>query len=129
MEAPLQPAQFPSEKKRHGCLTAWLILMMIMNPLVILLYLAGISTYSYLPGWYIPVMVVMAIINVIGAVLLFKWKKIGFWLFCATTVIGFFINMAAGLGFLPSLQGLIGLPILYGVLNIGGVNKGWPQLE
>ena len=129
MEVPLPPAQFPSEKKRHGCLTAWLILMMIMNPLVILLYLAGGSVYSYLPGWYIPVMVVMAIVNVTGAVLLFKWKKIGFWLFCATTVVGFFINLSAGLGILPSLQGLIGLPILFGVLNIGGINKGWPQLE
>ena len=129
METPLQPAQIPSEKKRHGCLTAWLIMMMIMNPLVILIYLLGGSVYSYLPGWYIPVMILMAIVNVTGAVLLFKWKKIGFWLFCATTAVGFFINLAAGVGIIPSLQGLIGVPILFGVLNIGGVNKGWTQLE
>jgi hypothetical protein len=39
------------------------------------------------------------------------------------------INLALGLGIFQSAVGLIGIAVLYGVLQIGKENKGWPQLE
>lgn len=120
---------FSSQKKRHGCLTAWLILLMIANPVSALIYILGGNSYSYLPGWYVPLVIILSLLNLTSAIALFKWKKWGFWTISAVTVIMFFINLSIGLGFASSVSGLVGIAILYGVLNIGNENKGWPQLE
>jgi hypothetical protein len=104
-------------------------MILITNPITILIYLFGGDTYSYLPGWIIPVMIVFSLINVGAAILLFKWKKLGFWLGCGSALVVVIINLAVGLAWYLSLSGPIGILFLFGVLNIGKENKGWTQLE
>jgi hypothetical protein len=120
-------------KQRHGCLTAWLILMIIGNSLMALIYLFQSDTIRQqvpnAPGWFCPVMGLVGVVNLICAVALFKWKKWGFFGFAGTSAIVFALNLMVGLSVIQALFGLLGLAILYGVLQIGKEKKGWPQLE
>ncbi len=119
-------------KQRHGCLTAWLIFIIVACALFIILYLAGsalISETLDLAGWVIPVLIILLLVEIACAIALFMWKKWGFWGFCAIAVFSFIINMALGLGIVTSIGGLVSIAILYGVLNIGKDNKGWPQMD
>ncbi|MEL7360313.1 MAG: hypothetical protein AAFN40_27755, partial [Cyanobacteria bacterium J06560_6] len=121
------------QKNRHGCLTAWLIFMMIGNALGLLVYLtSGRAIQQALPGapdWIIPVLTVLVILNIIFTIALFLWKKWGFWGVVATSVAALVVNLAIGISPGQSILGLVGIAILYGVLNIGEDNKGWSQLE
>lgn len=120
-------------KKRHGCLLAYLILLLVANSAVVLMYLflGGFirDNLPGLPGWAMPVLIVFGIINLICAIALFKWKKWGFWGYCISAIIVFIINLVIGMGVGQSVMGLVGVAILFGVLQIGKDNKGWPQLD
>ncbi len=123
----------PEPKKRHGCLTAWLILMLVVNSITALVYLfMGGSireSYPHASSWTIPTLIVLGLFNLSCAVALFQWKKWGFWGICASSVIAFIVNLSAGVGIGSSLLGFVGVALLYGVLQIGKENKGWTQLE
>ena len=120
-------------KKRHGCLTTWMILILIGCVLSLAGYLAGASFMvgDDRPGWYIPVNIIIIVIQIISAIAILKWKKWGFWGFVVATVISVIIGFTAGagMGIATIVGGIIGIAILYGVLHIGKENKGWPQLE
>ncbi|MDR2710768.1 MAG: hypothetical protein LBB65_05510 [Burkholderiales bacterium] len=122
-------------KQRHGCVTAWLVFVIIVNALVGLVYLfASGFIVKNLPGNVSGTMIVVlglfCIINVILAVMLLRWKKIAFWGFVGTSVVALAINLSIGLGIGQSLFGLVGIAILYGVLQIqkDGVTA-WKNLE
>ena len=132
VEAPKPVTPAPGGKKRHGCLTAWLIIIIIACAVSIIMYLATTSLISSeldMAGWVVPVLVILLVFEIVCAIALFMWKKWGFWGFCAIVVISIIINLSLGLGITASLGGLVGLAILFGVLNIGKDNKGWPQLN
>ena len=122
-------------KQRHGCVTAWLILMIIANAFTAALnLLAGDYIANNYPGEISkPMMMllgIVAIANVIFAILLLFWKKIGFWGFLTTSLGTFVINVSIGLGIMQSSLGLIGIAILYGVLQIKEDNHtAWENLE
>lgn len=120
-------------KTRHGCLTAWLVLMIVANCATALMYLLGSEaigrTLPNAPGWAFPVLIVVSLFNLVCSIALFQWKKWGFWGFCVSSVVALVVNLSLGLGIGPSLVGLVGLLLLYGVLHIGKEGKGWPQLE
>jgi hypothetical protein len=120
-------------KKRHGCLTAWLVLMLIGNSAGALMFLLGGEWIKEglpeLPAWTFPLLAVFAVSNLVFAIALLKWKKWGFWGFAVSGFATLVVNIAGGYGIGQSLTGLIGLAVLYGVLHIGKDNKGWPQLE
>ena len=121
------------KKIRHGCLTAWLILMMIVNSLTALTYLLGgkeiEQTIPNVPVWLFPVLVSVSVFNIICAFAIYRWQKWGFWGFLGSSVAAFVINISLGLGLAQSFFGLAGIAILFGILNIGENNKGWSQLE
>jgi hypothetical protein len=120
-------------KKRHGCLTAWLVLMLIGNSAGALMFLLGGQWIKEglpeLSAWTFRVLAVLAVSNLVFAIALLKWKKWGFWGFAISGFATLVVNIAGGYGIGQSLTGLIGLAVLYGVLHIGKDNKGWPQLE
>jgi hypothetical protein len=120
-------------KKRHGCLTAWLVLMIVGNAAAALMYLLGSAMIREnlpgAPGWAFPVLIVFALFNLVCAVALFQWKKWGFWGCCVSSVVVLVVNLSIGLGAGTVLFGLVGVLLLYGVLHIGKEDKGWPQLE
>lgn len=124
-----------NSKQRHGCVTAWLILMIIGNSLTAILYLfAGDLIAQNFPGGISKSMLILLAIlgvgNVIFSILLFKWMKIGFWGFLATSIAVVVINLSIGLGILQSLFGLIGIAVLYGLLQMKKDNvSAWTNLE
>ena len=129
MENPIQP---PPLKQRHGCLTAWLTLMIILNSIISLVYLAsaaGASSAARLPTFALLLLSLGGIANVACAIALFKWRKAGFYGFIGTSAVAFVVNLSIGLGIVPSLLGLGGVGMLYGVLQIGNEQSGWRQLD
>lgn len=122
-------------KKRHGCVTAWLILMIIANSFSAIAYLfLGEMIRDTLPQdisqSMMYILALLGIANLIFAIMLFKWKKWAFWGFVATSIAAFGINMSLGLGIGSSLFGLVGIAVLYGILQIkqDGVSA-WDNLE
>ncbi|HEV7642948.1 MAG TPA: hypothetical protein VGO50_03320 [Pyrinomonadaceae bacterium] len=83
-------------------------------------------TFPVWAGWG---SVLMALLNVVFLVAIFKWKKWGFYGFAVATIVSCALNFYAGVGVALSLIGLVGIAILFGVLQIGGKKKGWGQLE
>jgi hypothetical protein len=68
--------------------------------------------------------------NVVFSVMLFLWKKWGFWGFIITSIGAFAINLSIGLGVGQSIAGLVGIAVLYGVLQIKKDNiSAWANLE
>jgi hypothetical protein len=122
-------------KQRHGCVTAWLIVMIIINSLFAIIYLfASDMITKYLPGNVSTRMIILlgiiGIGNVVFSVLLIQWKKIGFWGFIITSVAALIINLSIGLGIGQSVFGLVGIAVLYGVLQIKKDNiPAWDNLE
>jgi len=129
---PNTPSAPPVQKQRHGCLTAYLILMIIANSATGLIYLFAAEeirrNLPNLPEWAFPVLIIGSIVNVVCAVALFRWQRWGFWGFLASGVVVFFVNLSAGFGPGSAVLGLLGVAILYGVLHIGKERKGWSQL-
>lgn len=129
MENPIQP---PPLKQRHGCLTAWLTIMIILNSIISLVYMAsaaGASSALRLPTFALLLLSLVGIANVACAIALFKWRKAGFYGFIGTSAVAFVVNLSIGLGIVPSLLGLGGVGMLYGVLQIGNEQSGWRQLD
>jgi hypothetical protein len=121
-------------KKRHWCLTAWLVLILIASIIAALIYLLrGDVILSRLtaaaPVWYLPALAVFLALDLAGAYAVFQWQKWGFWLFCGTSAVSFVLTLAVGGGWVLALPGVVGALLLYGALNVGDENKGWPQLE
>ena len=85
--------------------------------------------YPNAPQWAFPVLLLLALANLVCAIALLKWKKWGFWGFCLTSVFTALINYVIQVGLFATFLGFSGIVILYGVLRIGKDEKGWPQLE
>ncbi len=121
------------EKERHGCLTAYLVLAIIANSATALLYLFGAAAIKRstpnIPDWAFPVLIVLVLFNLACAIALLRWKKWGFWGLIVSAVVTLGINLTIGLGLSSAIVGLLGVVILYGVLQIGKDNRGWPQLD
>ena len=121
------------EKKRHGCLTAYLVLAIILNSATALLYLFGAGAIKRsspnIPDWAFPVLIVLVLFNLACAIALLRWKKWGFWGLVASAAVTLGVNLTIGLGLSSAVVGVLGVLFLYGVLHIGKDNKGWPQLD
>ena len=120
-------------KQRHGCLTAYLILMIIANSLTSLVYLVGGQSlrqqFPQMPTWAIPVLAALGLVNLTCAIALWRWKKWGFFGFIGSSLAAFVINLMVGISIYHALIGVIGFVILFGVLHIGKEKNGWNQLE
>lgn len=127
--------EYIGEKRRHGCVTAWLLLMILANSLLSLVYLfAGDTVVQDLPV-AVPLakiysLGILGVVNVVSATMLFTWKKIGFFGFIVSGIAGIMVNISIGLGVFQSVFGLIGIAVLYGILQIkqNGVSA-WDNLE
>jgi len=122
-------------KERHGCVTAWLVFMIVANSITAVLYLFASDLISEgLPNGIsnsiILLLGVLGIVNIIFAILLLSWKKIGFWGFLFVSIVGLCINLSLGLGLGQSLLGLVGIAILFGILQIKKDDvSAWDNLE
>jgi hypothetical protein len=119
------------DKKRHGCLSACLILMILGSVLTIIGNLSAVFIDGPLPvapSWIFFVMAIGGLLNIVSLLALFKWKKWGFWLFTISALFVFCINLYSGAGIVSSLIGFTGVAFLLGALHVGDKN-GWTQLD
>jgi hypothetical protein len=118
------PDARPPLKWRHGCLTFWLVLMLIVTASRTLTFLLWRN-----PSFLNILFFLGGLFNLVCIMALFRWKKWGFWgLVCSGAFI-FIVNLAIGVSPYEALWGLVGIPILYGILHIGREWKAWTQLE
>lgn len=124
------------EKQRHGCVTAWLVLLIIANAFASLFYLFfSDEVTKETPDISTSMLLLLAFLglsNVFFAAMLLRWKKMGFWGFVITSVAAFLLNLLIGLGVTQALLGLTGVFILYGILQIkkeGSDTSAWSNLE
>ncbi|PCJ94862.1 MAG: hypothetical protein COA50_10785 [Flavobacteriaceae bacterium] len=122
-------------EQRHGCITSWLLLMIFANSLAAVVYLfAGeiISNISLnaISNSMLVLLVISSICNVFFTISLFKWKKWAFWGLVITSFGVFIINLSIGIGVVQSIFGLVGIVILYVLLQIKKNNvSSWSHLE
>ncbi len=130
---PENPSSSPAPAGRHGCLTAYLIFIIIVNSALALTYLLGSgwiqSEEAKIPHWAFWALALCGAINVVAAVALLRWKRWGFWAFVASALISVGINLSIGLGLAGLFGSLFGILVLYGVLQIGQERKAWHQLR
>jgi hypothetical protein len=123
------------EKKRHGCVTAWLILMIVANSIFALVYFfaQGMMTDAmpHIPTYIFLVLGFLTLCNVGCAILLLQWKRLGFWGFIATAAVAFVINITYNIGGVGThISALVGIAILYGILQIRERNvSAWDNME
>ncbi|RPF88266.1 MAG: hypothetical protein CBB78_008445 [Roseibacillus sp. TMED18] len=125
-----------STKQRHGCLTAYLVVMLIANfgVLVSYLFIKNVPQGSAvdvppIPDWAFVTLLTLGAGNIICVVALFRWKIWGFWGFAGLALVTLLVNLQLGFSFAEVVGDLTAIVFLYLVLNIGRDNKGWPQLE
>jgi hypothetical protein len=112
------------ERKRGALLTGFLILMLIANVWTIYRYIVIIDDWLRHsdPNWNrfgapFVLLTVLAAVNVVGVVLLWQWRIVGLYLFIAVSLIAFVINLILGVPLITALIGLIGMVILYALVN------------
>ena len=122
-------------KQRHGCVTAWLILMIIVNSFTAIIYLFA-SDFIIENTPTPPSENMMLILGTIGignltfSVYLLKWKNWAFWGFAGTSILTFTLNISNGLGVGSSALGLLCVVIIYAILQIKKENTtAWSNLE
>ncbi|MBL8608170.1 MAG: hypothetical protein JNL38_12670 [Myxococcales bacterium] len=103
-------------KKRGGCLTAFLVLMLIANPLTTLVYVAGADMVKRgmpnAPDWAFPVLALLGVVNTASAIGIWLWRKWGVFGVCGTAVVALVINFMIGVPPMNAIFGLAGPGIL-----------------
>jgi hypothetical protein len=105
--------------KRPRFLTVWLILIAIADVFSLFSYTFGASSITRalpnFPSWAFLLYDVGIVLQLICVVLLWRWKKIGFYLIAAGALVVAVLNVAilgaAGIGGI--ILGLVGVGILY----------------
>ncbi len=127
------PTGSPKQKQRHGCLTAFLIFMLLANLLAaygnIAMQEGILSVFPRLSSNLILILAAGGLLNVVFVIAIFNWKKWGFWGFSVSAIIVFSINVYGGVGVFAAVAGLAGVLVLFAVLKIGKEKAGWDQLE
>ncbi len=123
------------EKQRHGCVTTWLILIMITSSFAIFFNLIAYDYFSKAIPKTIPfniriLLSVIGLTNIFFAFRLLRWKKWAFWGCLCTATITFIINISIGTGIFPALMGIVSPLILFAILQIKQDNvSAWNNLE
>jgi hypothetical protein len=121
------------KKQRHGCLTTYLIFMIIANSATAVLHVLLSDdiqqSYPKMPSWGLFAFVFGSLFNLTCAIALLRWKKWGLWGFSISASLVLVLNLMIGVSPVSALGGVLGIAILFGVLQIGKDKKGWPQLD
>ena len=110
----------PLIKKRHGCVTTWLVFMIISNLFAMLInFNAGLSFLAFL-----------GLLGIVSAVLLFQWSIKGFFIFTIICVIAFIINLSYQIPIGSAFTGLVSPIILWAIFQFKSNDvSAWDNLE
>jgi hypothetical protein len=131
---PVKPTLPPGEKRRHGCVTAWLVLNAI-SVVVSWISIAAIKgaglqvpTTIEMTPLYLIYAGISGILMWVCVVGLWKFKRWAFYGWVALFVAGAIGNLVMGLAWSGIFGSAIGLALLYGILQLGKPST-WSQLE
>lgn len=123
------------QKQRHGCLTTWIILMMIGNVFSSIAYLVLEPKILEEQGVIMTkeqmiILAFLGVVNLSFAIGLWFWKKWAFYGFAISGVLMFLTNLNLGTDIISASLGLIGIMILFSILQMkNGEKSGWDNLE
>lgn len=123
------------KKQRHGCLTAWLIYLIIAYSFCTILYFFKSDEMSKIAKYQISenMMLIhgsLALLGIVFSIMLFKWVKLGFWGIFSITIILFVLQILNSNRIMSPIFIVICLIILFGLLQLKKDNKsGWNNLE
>jgi hypothetical protein len=104
-----------TDRKRGGCLSAILSLILLTNPVLGLYYLFEGDTIRQaqptLPAWILPAMGLLALCNFAFAVAAWNWKKWGVYGLALSSILAFVINTDV-FGFFAAVSGLLSVVVL-----------------
>ena len=122
-------------KQRHGCLTAWLIYLIIAYSFSTIIFffktdeISKITLYKTSENLNI-IYGSLAILGVLFSVMLLKWVKLGFWgiLFISISIL--IMRIINDFNITSSILVFLCLIILFGLLQLKKGNiSGWNNLE
>jgi hypothetical protein len=122
------------KKTRHGCLTAYLIFMIVVLVPSVALYLffpaAVQRTNPEIPPGGRFIFALVGAVQIFCMVAIWRWKKWGFYVFMTFGLLFGAFNAILTGSVLTFLTAPISILLLYGILQIGGPErKAWSQLE
>jgi hypothetical protein len=104
-----------TDKKRRGCLTAFLVFLIVANPLAGIFYIVGAASVKQsipsLPDWGPIILGILTFSDFVFALAMWQWKKWGVYGYVSTSVVSAVINYI-GMGFWGALMGILGIPIV-----------------
>ncbi len=80
-----------------------------------------------MPTWFIPFSLILIIYSAACSIAIYQWKKWGFWGVCIGTIVSLIVELLIGRGI--NYGSIMGVFILFIILNLGGEKKAWSQLE
>jgi hypothetical protein len=106
--------------KRPWYLTAWLVLIFIAAFLALIGYTLGGAAvraqFPSLPSFVIPLFALLTLAELAATILIWEWKKMGFYLFVGAAVIATVFNLLY-IGPASVVEAGIGVLILYLVMR------------
>lgn len=119
-------------KQRNGCITAWLWVAIIANIGMAIFYAVSMfSAYTTEMALGFGICSILGVVNILGAILLMRWNKTGFYLFLISSLITaivsiFVLKMEAA----TAIGSLFAIIIWWAILQAkkNGVSA-WSQLD
>ena len=101
---------------RGGCLTTFLVVLIVVNALVALPYFLYPGAIAHrFPRFTHGLLLLMgagAVLNIILALLVWNWRRVGVYGFVAVSLVVFAVNLYVGVPILQAVLGLLGIVIL-----------------
>ncbi len=112
-------------QERGWLLTGWLIYLILSNAWWAYRYYLTIDDYvrHHDPRyeapltWALPLLLGLALVNIVAALLMLLWRKVGFYIFLTIAIVAFVVNLIVGVEFTMMLVGLGGIVILWMLLQ------------
>lgn len=107
-------------KQRHGCVTAWLWIVIVINLIMFLTFCSQMLSASLSDiMWGNGVLASLALVNVLSAILLMRWNRWGLYLLALNVLAGIGCNVCIlGLGLYEVLPSALGIFIYCCILQI-----------
>lgn len=136
-DAQCSPDQMSMEQippSRHGCLTIYLVVLMLVGAVgtVMYLFLPEVIAQSNpeIPPWARPIFAIVGIGQVTCALALWRWRKKGFYVFAAVSIPFAVWNATLTGSALTLAAGPIGVAIMWLALRTGGADRrAWERLR
>lgn len=119
-------------KQRNGCITAWLWVAIVVNIGLAIFYAVSMfSAYSSEMALGFGICSIFGVINILGAILLMRWNKTGFYLFLVSSLISAVVNVCVlKMSASTAISSVFAIVIWWAILQAkkDGVSA-WSQLE